>query len=106
MTAEDLLAGHPELVGRVRQLFRDGATVPEVISLIQETLSLPSGGRVAVAYCLVQAFGLSLGEAGASGAWEGFPVGTWSNSQVDSHLRPLIVARRGLWDVDSPEPND
>ena len=57
MTADELLAGHPKLVGRIRQIFRDGATLPDVIRLIRESLSLQSGGRVAVAYCLAQAFG-------------------------------------------------
>lgn len=86
------------LVLGLRTMAASGRSVSEMVHwLFQQIPVEPSTGRIQVIAALQQAFGLSIGDASAVGAWRIFPGGTWTEEQVEAFLLPRIHAAEEHW---------
>jgi len=88
----------PQLVQDLRQLVKDGHTVPKLVATIQERLDLQDSNVLHCIVCFCSAFGIGIATAKPLGAWSGFPRGTWSDEKIDAEIMPAIWDNRATWD--------
>jgi hypothetical protein len=88
----------PNVVKELREQADSGTPPSKLIAIVEARLGLENTNfrLLAVAY-FREAFGLSLADASQVGAASIFPGGSWSDTQLDTTILPLIQQNRDLW---------
>jgi hypothetical protein len=88
----------PNVVKELREQADSGTPPSKLISIIEVRLGLENTNfrLLAVAY-FREAFRLSLADASQVGAASIFPGGSWSDTQLDTTILPLIQRNRDSW---------
>lgn len=88
-----------DLVQKLRQMARTGASVCDMIVAISDKLKMGNDIQLLVIAHLRAAFRLGISEVSPVGAWSFFPGGTWSREQIEAEIMPLILRNRAKWDA-------
>ena len=84
---------------QLRRLAKSGATVPDLVLHIRDTLNEGDNIGLYVVVYLCETFDLRISEAKPVCAWSFFSGGTWTGEQVNAEIQPLIRQRQENWDV-------
>ncbi len=87
-----------ELVAELRDMAREGATVPDLVRRVQRHHGLANGDAFLPIVYLRYTFWIGINQAKDITLGSQFLMGTYSDTEVDQMVMPHILAARERWD--------
>ncbi len=94
-----------ELIHDLRQMVKNGTSVPQLVDEIRHQLfssrqmAIPLGSPFVSILYFVKAFHLGINEAKELGHWSRYLAGHCNDEQINDVVMPLILSKQASWDV-------
>ena len=89
-----------QLIAELRQLAKEGATVPELSAKIHQQISIPETMWIWDVLYFREAFYIGIKDAKSLGAWEKLTKHrpAMSDEEINEEIMPLILSKQAEWD--------